>query len=86
MYSKFVAIAVSLFSTIVVAEAIYEEFPSQINPGEKYVFYSHGLIVEGTDKTPTHPEYGKYEFPAIRQEIFEMGGFQTTVQFAIALN
>lgn len=75
MNSILVAIAISLTSTAVLAEVIYQEFPSQINPGEKYVFYSHGLIVEGTNETPTHPEYGIYEFPSIRQEIFEIGGF-----------
>lgn len=75
MNSIFVAIAISLTSTTVLAETLYEGFPSQINPGEKYVFYSHGLIVEGTNATPTHPEYGIYEFPSIRQEIFEIGGF-----------
>ena len=60
---------------MVVAETPYEEFPSQINPDERYVFYSHGLIVEGNNETPIHPEYGKYEFPSIKRELFEIGGF-----------
>jgi hypothetical protein len=75
MNSIFVAIAIFFSSTAVLAEGIYEEFPSQINPGEKYVFYSHGLIVEGTNETPTHPEYGVYEFPSIKKALFEIGGF-----------
>lgn len=75
MKSIIVAIALSLCSTVAIAEAIYEEFPSRINPDEKYVFYSHGLIVEGNDETPTHPQYGKYEFPSIKRKLFEIGGF-----------
>jgi hypothetical protein len=26
------------------------------------VIYSHGLIVEGDDPRPVHPEYGVYDF------------------------
>ena len=73
--SILVTLVISLFSTVVVAETLYEEFPSQINPGERYVFYSHGLIVEGDNETPIHPEYGKYAFPAIKRALFEIGGF-----------
>ncbi len=66
---------IAIYPTIVFGESLYEEFPNEINPAEKYVFYSHGFIVEGDNETPVHPEYGKYEFPAIKEEIFEMGGF-----------
>jgi len=69
------AISLCLLPAIVIAEAIYQEFPTQIEPDEKYVFYSHGLLVEGTDETPIHPEYGRYDFPAIRQKLLEIGGF-----------
>ena len=69
------AIVVSLATSTAVAETLYEQFPSQINSDEKYVFYSHGLIVEGDDASPIHPEYGMYEFPAIKQALFEIGGF-----------
>lgn len=75
MKSILVAIGLALSPAIVIAESIYQEFPSQINPNEKYVFYSHGLIVEGDNETPVHPEYGRYEFPAIKQKLFEIGGF-----------
>jgi len=73
--SIFVVILVALSTNAALGEAIYEQFPSQINPGEKYVFYSHGFIVEGTNPTPVHPDYGIYEFPAIKQALFEIGGF-----------
>ena len=48
------------------ASNVYERFPSQINITEKYVFYSHGLIVEGKNPTPTHPRWGVYEFPKVK--------------------
>lgn len=56
-------------------EVLYEFFPAEIHPAEKYVFYSHGFIVEGSNETPVHPEYGRYEFPAIKQKLFDLGGF-----------
>jgi hypothetical protein len=54
---------------------IYPTFPDKIDPLGRYVFYSHGLIVEGTDERPVHPENGVYDFPAIKQAIFKDGGF-----------
>jgi predicted esterase len=57
------------------AVEIYDTFPAKIHPQERYVIYSHGLIVEGTDPKPVHPEYGIYDFPAIKQALFRDGGF-----------
>lgn len=57
------------------AVEIYTEFPDVIHPDERYVIYSHGLIVEGDNSTPESPEYGVYEFPQIKQALFEGGGF-----------
>jgi hypothetical protein len=54
---------------------IYSTLPDKINPRERYVFYSHGLIVEGTDESPIHPEFGVYDFPAIKKALFKGGGF-----------
>ncbi|MDQ7019159.1 MAG: alpha/beta hydrolase [Robiginitomaculum sp.] len=48
------------------AGTLYTTFPKSIKPAEKYVFYSHGLIVEGTNETPVHPRFGTYDFPAIK--------------------
>ncbi len=45
---------------------ILEAFPEQIDPDGSYVFYSHGLIVEGSDTRPVHPRWGVYQFPEIR--------------------
>jgi hypothetical protein len=57
------------------AVEVYETFPEAIDPSERYVIYLHGFIVEGSDPRPTHPEFGTYEFPSIKQALFEDGGF-----------
>jgi len=54
---------------------IYDTFPQTIHSDERYVIYSHGLIVEGNNPTPEHPKFGVYDFPAIKLAIFRDGGF-----------
>jgi hypothetical protein len=70
----------ALFVLVVVpmsskAVEIYDRFPDSIHAGERYVIYSHGLIVEGDDPRPVSPKYGQYDFPAIKQALFSQGGF-----------
>ena len=61
-------ISISLFLTFnCLANTIYETFPSKINANQKYVFYSHGFIVEGDNPTPVHPRWGMYDFPKIKK-------------------
>lgn len=48
---------------------LYSEFPEQIDANDHYVFYSHGLIVEGDNPTPVHGRWGKYDFPAVKQAL-----------------
>ncbi|MDX1492232.1 MAG: hypothetical protein R3332_13200 [Pseudohongiellaceae bacterium] len=62
-------------SPTIAALDLFDALPDKINADERYVFYSHGLIVEGQNARPVHPEFGTYEFPLIAQEIFETGGF-----------
>ena len=57
------------------AVEIYDRFPDSIHADERYVIYSHGLIAEGDDPKPVSPQYGLYDFPAIKQAIFSSGGF-----------
>jgi hypothetical protein len=57
------------------AGEIYSRFPDTIHASERYVIYSHGLIVEGDDPKPISPKYGQYDFPAITQILFDSGGF-----------
>jgi hypothetical protein len=54
---------------------IYDRFPDTIHASERYVIYSHGFIVEGDDPKPISPQYGQYDFPAIKQALFSAGGF-----------
>ncbi|MFT7472668.1 MAG: hypothetical protein ACI8XU_002571 [Kiritimatiellia bacterium] len=56
-------------------QELYEQFPAEIQANQKYVFYAHGLIVEGDSQMPEHPEFGVYDFPSIKMKLFEMGGF-----------
>jgi hypothetical protein len=57
------------------AVEIYDRFPDAIHANERYVIYSHGFIVEGDDPKPISPQYGQYDFPAIKQALFTEGGF-----------
>lgn len=71
---------ISVFSFAVMttqsfALEIYGDFPSEIHPDQRYVFYSHGLIVEGTDTRPVHPEFGTYDYPLVVEKLFENGEF-----------
>ena len=54
-------------SSSCIANNIYENFPSEINSNEQYVFYSHGFIVEGKNPTPINPRWGMYDFPEIKE-------------------
>ena len=62
-----------LFSSLSFAGNVYDKFPEKINANEKYVFYSHGFIVEGTDPTPKNERWGVYEFPAIKESLADNG-------------
>jgi hypothetical protein len=57
------------------AVEMYDNFPQRIRPGERYVIYSHGLIVEGDNARPVHAEFGVYDFPAISAALFKDGDF-----------
>lgn len=78
--SKVILLSLSLFisfCTVPMATAVelLNGFPDSIHSTERYVFYSHGLIVEGDNPRPIHPDYGAYEFEEIKQAIFKDGGF-----------
>ncbi len=45
----------------------------QTETPERYLFYLHGQIVEGSDGRPEHPEYGVYDYPAIVQALENKG-------------
>jgi hypothetical protein len=71
-----IALAVTAFLPLgSYAVDLYTDFPSSIRPDESYVIYSHGLIVEGDSPTPSHPEFGVYDFPGIKRALFADGTF-----------
>ncbi len=50
---------------------VYSQIPDKIIPGDSYVFYSHGYIVEGDNPKPVDTRFGwgLYDFPAIKQAL-----------------
>lgn len=71
---KTLIITISLFLSLCQANKsyggqVFEDLPKQINANEKYVFYSHGLIVEGTDPRPINARWGLYDFPSIKTDL-----------------
>lgn len=55
------------------ASPIFDNIPDRIDPNAKYIFYSHGYIVEGVDPSPVHPRWGMYDYPAILEKLTGFG-------------
>lgn len=72
---KFAVVLLALIPLDGMAVEIFDSFPNEIRASDRYVIYSHGLIVEGNDPTPVHPTRGIYDFPAIKQALFVNGDF-----------
>ncbi|WP_318555829.1 alpha/beta hydrolase [Paraglaciecola chathamensis] len=62
----------TLYSVNALASNVFDELPASINSNARYVFYSHGFIVEGDNPTPQHPTWGTYDFPAILETLSEL--------------
>jgi hypothetical protein len=76
MVRRLEIIAVCLLITFSCKAAeLYDNFPDTIHAKERYVIYSHGLIVGGDNPRPISPKYGQYDFPAIKHALFSAGGF-----------
>lgn len=69
MSIKFSILISLFFVSFSFAGEIYDKFPEKVNANDKYVFYSHGFIVEGTNPTPKNERWGVYEFPAIKASL-----------------
>jgi hypothetical protein len=61
MAKLFIAVLFCLFSTTAQATEPY------------YVFYLHGMIVEGSDGRPVSESYGRYEYPQIVEALQNKG-------------
>tara|TARA_R110002096_G_scaffold398424_3_gene594543 strand:+ start:1686 stop:2357 length:672 start_codon:yes stop_codon:yes gene_type:complete len=57
------------------AGEIFTKFPTDIDADASYVIYSHGLIVEGENPTPVHPDWGMYDFPGVKTALAAGGNF-----------
>ncbi len=57
------------FSLNVFSNEIYTDFPNKVDSNQKYVFYSHGYIVEGENERPVHPRWGVYDFPSVKESL-----------------
>lgn len=64
-----VGIILIIFSIRLLAGEINTDFPEKVDPSQKYVFYSHGYIVEGEDEKPVHPKWGMYDFPLVKEKL-----------------
>lgn len=64
-----VGIILIMFSLSGLAGETYTDFPKKVDPSQKYVFYSHGYIVEGEDEKPVHPKWGMYDFPLVKEKL-----------------
>ena len=69
------AIFVSIFftfSNIAVGGEVFSSIPDELGKANvKYIVYSHGRIVEGTNPRPVHPDWGIYDFPAVKEALSE---------------
>ena len=52
-------------STKSFAGTVVNTLPDKIDPQTRYLFYSHGYIVEGENTNPVHPRWGEYDYPDI---------------------
>ena len=49
------------------------EFPNSINPEDQYLFYLHGKIIEDQGIPAISPEFGKYEYQDILEQLSGYG-------------
>lgn len=71
MFKKFLTGTCLLLSQSLLAGEVYTSFPENIDASKKFVFYSHGYIVEGTNPKPINTKngWGLYDFPAIKNAL-----------------
>lgn len=71
---RFIITLFYFFTTLCTANShIYNGVPEQLNTQARYVFYSHGYIVEGTNPTPVHPRWGEYNYPGVLEALASTG-------------
>jgi len=66
---KLLAFLLLISPVFVYAGKVYDQFPDKVDPSGKYVFYSHGKIVEGKNTNPVSPRWGEYKFPKVKEAL-----------------
>ena len=56
-----------VFSSYCFGGEVFTELPERIDANAKFVFYSHGYIVEGDNPRPEHPRWGVYDYPLVKK-------------------
>ncbi|CDL85166.1 esterase [Xenorhabdus szentirmaii] len=72
MKNKLLVTILLLAPLISWANVVFDEFPKNINPDEKYVFYNHGKVLEGNIEKPVNPSkphWGVYDFPGVKESL-----------------
>ncbi|NMH60692.1 alpha/beta hydrolase [Alteromonas ponticola] len=64
-FSRLVWVVVIVWSIAANATSSEFDLPKTVNLDDRFIFYSHGYIVEGDDPRPVHPEWGQYDYPGI---------------------
>ena len=64
--NKYLLLLLLLCAPSAFANNVFSTLPDTLKADEKYVIYSHGLIVEGDNSRPIHPKFGPYEFELIK--------------------
>ncbi|MBD2792273.1 hypothetical protein ID852_00875 [Xenorhabdus sp. 42] len=75
MKNKLLVTILLLAPLISWANVVFDEFPKNINPDEKYVFYNHGKVLEGNIEKPVNPSkphWGVYDFPGVKESLSDL--------------
>jgi len=65
----YLALSIYFISIKSFSGELYTQFPKIVHADQKYVFYSHGLIVEGDNLMPKDERWGVYDFIAVRKAL-----------------
>lgn len=62
------------------AGVIYTDVPESPEPSAIYLIYLHGRIIENAGPRPTHPQFGRYDYPAILEALSSRGAVVISAQ------
>lgn len=62
------------------AGSIHSGVPESVSPESVYLIYLHGRIIENSGPRPTHPQFGRYDYPAVLEALSSRGGVVISAQ------